>query len=84
MKILIQISPEHYDGSNKCTDSSPTEYAILKNGVVIRRVVEDENRSLVAVLCDQHQAHNMLVLARSLNSPIVEDIQRALDPLPDL
>ena len=80
MKILIDMSPEHYDGLlNKCIDTWPAEYATLKNGVVIRRQIEGAERQRIAILCEKHQAHNLLILARSLQSPVAEVIRKALD-----
>jgi len=32
----------------------------------------------IAILCEEHQARNLLALARSLQSPAVEDIEKAL------
>lgn len=80
MKILIEMSPEHYDGFlSKCFDTWLLEYTILKNGVVIRREIEGAERRRIAILCEKHQAHNLLVLARSLQPPVVEDIRKALN-----
>lgn len=79
MKILIDMSPEHYDGFlTKCHDTWLPEYSILKNGVVIRRQIDGAERRRIAVLCEMHQAYNLLVLARSLRSPVAEDIRKAL------
>ena len=79
------MSPEHYNGFlTKCFDTWPLEYAILKNGVVIRRRIEGAQRRRIALLCEKHQAHNLLILARSLQSPVVEDIRKALDITRDL
>ena len=80
MKILIDMSTEHYDGLlNKCIDTWPAEYVTLKNGVVIRRQLEGVERRRIAILCEKHQAHNLLILARSLQPPVVEAIRKALD-----
>ena len=80
MKILIDMSTEHYDGLlNKCIDTWPAEYVTLKNGVVIRRQIEGVERRWIAILCEKHQAHNLLILARSLQPPVVEVIRKTLD-----
>jgi hypothetical protein len=74
------MSPEHYVGLlNKCIDTWPAEYATLKNGVVIRRQIEGAERQRIAIFCEKHQAHNLLILARSLQSPVAEGIRKALD-----
>ena len=80
MKILIDMSTEHYDGLlNKCIDTWPAEYVTLKNGVVIRRQIEGVERRRIAILCEKHQAHNLRILGRSLQSPVAEVIRKALD-----
>jgi hypothetical protein len=80
MKILIDMSTEHYNGLlNKCIDTLPAEYVTLKNGVVIRRQIEGVERRRIAILCEKHQAHNLLILARSLQATVVEVIRKALD-----
>ena len=80
MKILIDMSTEHYNGLlNKCIDTWPAEYVTLKNGVVIRRQIDGVERRRIAILCEKHQAHNLLILARSLQPPVVEVIRKALD-----
>ena len=80
MKILIDMSTEHYDGLlKKCIDTWPAEYVTLKNGVVIRRQIEGVERRRIAILCEKHQAHNLLILARSLQPPVVEVIRKTLD-----
>ena len=80
MKILIDMSTEHYEGLlNKCIDTWPAEYVTLKNGVVIRRQIEGVERRRIAILCEKYQAHNLLILARSLQPPVVEVIRKALD-----
>jgi hypothetical protein len=84
VKILIEMVPEHYDGLlTKCHDAWLAEYATLKRGVITSRAVEGAQRRMIAILCETHQARNLLVIARSLNSPAVEDIKRALGYPPE-
>jgi hypothetical protein len=79
VKILIEMAPEHYDGLlTKCRDNRLAEYTALINGVVPHRQVAGVQRREIAILCETHQARNLLVIARSLNSPVVEDIKKAL------
>lgn len=81
--ILIEMSSEHYDGLMKGIDSSLPEYAILKNGVVVSGEVGHAVLRRIAILCEAPQARSLLVLARSLNSPAVEDFEKALNNLRD-
>ena len=77
---MIEISPEHYDGFlTKCRDALLPEYAFLKNSVVVRRQIEGKELQRVSILCQAYQALNLLVVARLLQSPVAEDIQKALD-----
>jgi len=77
---VIEISPEHYDGFlTTCRHTLLPAYAFLKNGVVVRRQIEGKELQQVSILCEEYQAHNLLVVARSLQSPVAEDIQKALD-----
>jgi hypothetical protein len=76
VKILIEMAPEHYNGLlNACRDAWLSEYNILKKGVVVRQ----GNRRQILIPCEKHQAHHLLVVARSLKSPAVEDIRIAID-----
>ena len=69
----------HYNGFlDKGIDPSLPEYAILKNGMVVSGEVAGAVRRRIAILCKEHQARNLLALARSLQSPAVEDIEKAL------
>jgi hypothetical protein len=84
VKILIEMLPEHYDGLlTKCRDTWLAEYATLKRGVITSRCVDGAQRQEIAILCETHQARNLLVIARSLNSPAVEDIKKALGYPPE-
>jgi hypothetical protein len=81
MKVLIEISPEHYASFLEKCDTDFREYSLLKNGVVLRREVDGTERRMIAILCEQFQAYILLFAARALYFPAVEDINRSLDPL---
>lgn len=84
MKILIEMSPEHYDGFlTKCRDTWLLEATILRKGVAICQQIEGAQQRKIAVLCELHQAHNLLVIARSLKLPVAEEIRKALGIPPD-
>ncbi|MGH7875754.1 MAG: hypothetical protein ACREQO_26480, partial [Candidatus Binatia bacterium] len=68
----------------KCVDASLPEFTLLKNGVVLRRQVAGTERRIVAILCEEFQAHKLLAAANALYPAAVDDIKRALDPLRDL
>jgi hypothetical protein len=84
MKILIEIDSDHYDGFlNKCSSTLP-EYAVLKNGFVLRREIEGAERRMIAILCDKVEAQKLLVTARDLHLPAANDIARALGPMREI
>lgn len=84
MKLLIEMDPEHYDEFlNWCSDIRP-EYAILKNGVVVHRTIDNEDRRTIAILCDEIEAQKLLVTAEVLHLLAAQDIASALDPLREL
>ena len=85
VKILIEMVPEHYDGFlSKCVDLWQPEFALLKSGVVLRRQIAGREQRIIAILCEEFQAHKLLAAANALFPPAVDDIKRALDPLRDL
>jgi hypothetical protein len=84
VKLLIEMDPEHYDEFlNWCSDIRP-EYAILKNGVVVHRTIDNEDRRTIAILCDEIEAQKLLVTAEVLHLLAAQDIASALDPLREL
>ena len=85
MKILIEMTPEHYDGFlDKCPDDWPTEFAILKNGIVVNRQIDGIERRMIVIYCEERQAYTLLSSARILSVPAEEDIVKALDTLAEL
>ena len=85
VKILIEMVPEHYDGFlSKCVDIWLPEFTLLKNGIVLRRHVAGKEQRIIAILCEEIEAHKLLAAANALYPPAVDDIKRALDPLRDL
>ena len=73
------MSIEQYnDFLTKCRDTWLLEAAILKKGVLILRKTEGVQQQRMAILCEGHQAHNLLVIARSLRLPVADDIRKAL------
>ena len=82
--VLIEIPAEHYDCLlDTGIDPSLPEYAILKSGVVVSGEVGGAVRRRIAILCEAHQARSLLKLARSLDSPAAEHIEKALNDLPE-
>ena len=79
MKLLIEMTPEHYDGFlYKCPDDWPSEFAILKHGLVINREIDGNERRMIVIYCEEFQAEMLLSAARILSVPAEEDIVKAL------
>ena len=78
MKILIDISPEHYD----CILSEFTEesrmYAILKNGLVIHHFEAGNEFRTVEILCDKFHARMILAAAEIYCPEAVAEIEEAI------
>ena len=82
MKVLIEMTPEHYDGFlEKCPDDWSTEFAILKNGMVVNREISGNERRMIVIYCDEIQAETLLSAARILSVPAEDDIVKALPML---
>lgn len=62
MKILIEMSPEHYDLFVAECDITSREYSILKNGVVAREPKED--KPVIEILCDKDEVDRLLDAAK--------------------
>ena len=79
MKVLIEMTPEHYDGFlERCPDDWSTEFAILKNGMVVNREIDGNERRMIVIYCDEIQAETLLSAARILSVPAEDDIVKAL------
>jgi ribonuclease HIII len=78
MKILIDISPEHYDRLlSEFTDESRI-YAILKNGVVIHHFETGDESRTVEILCDKFHARMILAAAEMVCPEAVAKIEEAI------
>ena len=78
MKILIDMSLEHYDRFVAKCDIASREYSILTNGVIIRDQKSDEQR-LIAILCDMDEAVRILYAASVLYPDAVPAIKAGIN-----
>ena len=80
MEIVIEMIPEHYDAFVAQCDIASREYAILKNGVVVRDQKSGEQR-VIGILCDKVEAARLLyrnpALSRSRPCHRIGDRSRA-------
>ena len=63
MKILIDISPEHYDRLLSQFTEESRMYAILKNGLVIHHFEAGNDFRTVEILCEKFHARMILAAA---------------------
>jgi len=80
MKLLIEMTPEHYDEYLKmiCSDW-PQVYSILKSGIVIRKEIEDSERRMIQILCEEDKAYVLLRGAAAFSLAAANDIRKSLD-----
>ena len=64
MKILVDISPDHYDRILSEFDEESRIYAILKNGLVLHHFEADNEIRTVEILCDKFHARMILAALR--------------------
>ena len=72
------MSPLVYDGFVDKCDQSSREYAILKNGLIIRRSKENHFERIMEIRCDMEEADKLLLLASKVYPEAVEDIAKAI------
>jgi hypothetical protein len=78
VKILIDISPEHYDGLlSQFTDESLI-YTILKNGLVIHHFEAGNEFRTVEILCDKFHARMLLTVAEIFCPEAAAEIEEAI------
>ena len=78
MKILIDISPEHYDRIlSEFTEESHI-YAILKNGLLIHHLEAGNEFRTVEILCDKFHARMILAAAEMYCPEAAAGIEEAI------
>jgi hypothetical protein len=67
-----------YDGFIDRCDEASREFAILKNGVIVRRPKEDHFERLLAIRCDIVDADRLLFLATTIYPDAVQEISKTI------
>lgn len=75
---MIEMFAERYDGFVARCDIASREYAILKDGVVIRDHTNDEQR-VIGILCDKVEAARLLYAATLLYPEATPAIKDGID-----
>jgi hypothetical protein len=78
-RVSIEMLLPAYDGLIEQCDESSREYAVLKNGLILRRQTKDHHfERFVKIECSFEDAEKLLLLAIKVYPDIVADIARAL------
>ena len=83
VKVLIEMSPEHYDLFVAECDIKSREYSVLKNAVITRAESSDEQRK-IEILCDEEEARGLLSAATRIYPEAIPAIKAGLDLVPEL
>ncbi len=78
MKILLDISPEHYDRILSEFDEESRIYAILKNGLVIHHHEAGNEIRTVEILCEKFHARMILAAAEMYCPEATAEIAEAI------
>ena len=76
MKIVIEISPEHYDQLLGKLSPVTTEYSLLKNGIVTGGSAK-ENR-IIEIACELSEAKALLGVAQDLYPEAAFEIDKGV------
>jgi hypothetical protein len=78
VKVVIEMPLLSYDRFvDRC---SPTgkEYALLKNGIIVRRQKDNHYERILEIHCDVGEAKELLNLARSIFPDAAPEIEKAI------
>ena len=78
MKILLEISPEHYDRLLSGVSEKSSLYGVLKNGVVTYPTKAGAGLKMIEILCDKFHARMLRTLAANLSPQAVPQIEKAI------
>ena len=78
MKILIDISPDHYDRILSEFTEESRMYAILKNGLVIHHFEADKEFRTVEILCEKFHARMILAAAETVCPEAAAQIEEGI------
>ena len=78
MKILVDISPQHYDRILNEFSEESRMYAILKNGLVLHHFEAGNDFGTVEILCDKFHAWLILAAAEMYCPEAVTEIEEAI------
>jgi hypothetical protein len=65
-KIIIEMSPEHYDGLLSKVVVGSLAYSLLKNGIVDSQPQNGNERRVIDILCEPVEARALLAVANEV------------------
>jgi hypothetical protein len=78
VKVVIEMSLPLYDRFvDRCNPASK-EYALLKNGIIVRREKDNHYERILEMYCDVEEAKGLLNLARNMFPDAVSEIEKAI------
>jgi hypothetical protein len=78
MKIMIQMSPEHYDGLLSKVPTESVAYSVLKNGIVESQAEGGNERRVIDILCEPTEAEILLGVANELWPKAASEIRDSI------
>jgi hypothetical protein len=78
VKILVDISPEHYDRLLSQFTEESRIYAILKNGLVIHYFEAGNEIRMVEIFCDKFHARMILAAAEIYCPEAAAEIEESI------
>jgi hypothetical protein len=84
MAVVIEMRPELYDRFWKRCELMGREYAILRNGLIVRRPKGEHGEHyerIIEISCEAADAKNLLAIAANICPDAVRPIEKALASL---
>ena len=78
MKVLIEMSAEHYSELLGCCDGSSSQFRTLIDGCLDRRSSSEGFEEVAQIICDAREAQQLLEFAIRVSTEAAEEIQSCL------
>jgi len=78
VKILVDLSPEHYDRILDEFSEESRLYAVLKNGLVLHHFEGSNDFRTVEILCDKFHARMILAAAEMYCPEAAAEIEESI------
>ena len=78
MKVLIEMSAEHYSELLERCDGSSSQFRTLIDGCLDRRPSSEGFEEVAQILCDSTEAQQLLEFAIGVSAEAAEEIQVCL------